>query len=149
MTSTTTYTITNRTSGLCLGAYSASTELDAVQAMAIDAGYASLHGMAVALETTVDALLADLRVMAVSSQSLEADVADAMIALDCAEIDRLETSDVVAAQAADGTLDCEWSDRDIATMLRDAGTADDDAAIAKVRRVYVRRMAREFAAVAS
>ena len=57
--------------------------------------------------------------------------------------------DVVAAQAADGTLDCEWSDRDIATMLRDAGSCDDDAAIAKVRRVYVRRMRREFLAVAS
>jgi hypothetical protein len=87
--------------------------------------------------------------LAATSQSLEADVVDAMIALDCAEIDRLETSDVVAAQAADGTLDCEWSDRDIATMLRDAGTTDDDAAIAKVRRIYVRRMRREFLAVAS
>ena len=144
MTSTT-YTITNRTSGLCLGAYSASTELDAVEAMAIDAGYASLDRMADALGATVDALVADLRITAVASQSMEADVADAMIALDCAEIDRLETSDVVAAQAADGTLDCEWSDRDIATMLRDIGTSDDDAAIAKVRRVYVRRMTREFA----
>ena len=72
-------------------------------------------------------------------------MADAMIALDCAEIDRLETAELVAAQAADGTLDCEWSDRDIATMLRDIGTADDDAAIAKVRRIYVRRMTREFA----
>jgi len=144
MTSTT-YTITNRTSGLCLGAYSASTELDAVEAMAIDAGYASLDRMADALGATVDALVADLRITAVASQSMEADVADAMIALDCAEIDRLETSDVVAAQAADGSLDCEWSDRDIATMLRDIGTSDDDAAIAKVRRVYVRRMTREFA----
>ena len=66
MTSTT-YTITNRTSGLCLGAYCASTELDAVQAMAIDAGYASLHEMAVALETTIDALIADLRIAAVAS----------------------------------------------------------------------------------
>ena len=83
--------------------------------------------------------------LAATSQSMEADVADAMIALDCAEIDRLDTSDIVAGQAADGTLDCEWSDRDIATMLRDIGTADDDAAIAKVRRVYVRRMTREFA----
>lgn len=144
MTSTT-YTITNRTSGLCLGAYSASTALDAVEAMAIDAGYASLDRMADALGATVDALVADLRITAVASQSMEADVADAMIALDCAEIDRLETHDVVAAQAADGTLDCEWSDRDIATMLRDSGTSDDDAAIAKVRRVYVRRMTREFA----
>jgi len=84
-----------------------------------------------------------------ASQSLEADVADALIALDCAEIDRLETHDVVAAQAADGTLDCEWSDRDIATMLRDAGTSDTDAAIAKVRRIYVRRMVCEFSEVAS
>jgi hypothetical protein len=84
--------------------------------------------------------------LAATSQSLEADVADAMIALDCAEIDRLETADVVAAQAADGTLDCEWSDRDVATMLRDYGASDDDAAIAKVRRIYVRRMTSEFAA---
>ena len=84
-----------------------------------------------------------------ASQSLEADVADAMIALDCAEIDRLDLSDVVAAQAADGTLDCECSDRDIATMLRDIGTSDTDAAIAKVRRIYVRRMSSEFSEVAS
>jgi len=72
-----------------------------------------------------------------------------MIALDCAEINALDTSDVVAAQAADGTLECEWSNRDIATMLRDIGASDDAEAIAKVRRVYVRRMTREFAAVAS
>ena len=91
----------------------------------------------------------DALALAATSQSIEADVADAMIALDCAEIDRLDTSDVVAAQAADGTLDCEWSDSDIATMLRDAGTADDDAAVAKVRRIYVRRMRREFLTVAS
>ena len=91
----------------------------------------------------------DALALAATSQSLEADVADAMIARDCAEIDALDTHDVVAAQAADGTLDCEWSDRDIATMLRDAGASDDDAAIAKVRRVYVRRMCREFSAVAS
>ena len=91
----------------------------------------------------------DALALAATSQSLEADVADAMIALDCAEIDALDTHDVVAARAADGTLDCEWSDRDIATMLRDAGASDDDAAIAKVRRVYVRRMRREFSAVAS
>ena len=84
--------------------------------------------------------------LAAASQSLEADVADGMIALDCAEISRLETSDVVAGYAADGTLECEWSDRDIALLLRDIGTADDDAAIAKVRRIYVRRMTREFAA---
>lgn len=84
-----------------------------------------------------------------ASQSLAADVADSMMALDCAEIDRLDLSDVVAAQAADGTLDCEWSDRDIATMLRDAGASDDDAAIVKVRRIYVRRMHREFMAVTS
>lgn len=86
---------------------------------------------------------------AAASQSLEADVADSMMALDCAEIDRLELSDVVASQAADGTLDCEWSDRDIATMLRDVGASDDDAAIAKVRRIYVRRMCCEFLEVAS
>lgn len=84
-----------------------------------------------------------------ASQSLEADVADALIALDCAEIDRLGLADVVAAQATDGTLDCEWSDRDIATMLRDTGTADTAAAIAKVRRIYIRRMVCEFSEVAS
>ena len=90
-----------------------------------------------------------MTIYASTSQSLEADVADAMIALDCAEIDRLELSDVVAAQAADGTLDCEWSDRDVATMLRDVGSSDDAAAIAKVRRIYVRRMCCEFLEVAS
>ena len=92
----------------------------------------------------------DALALASASQSLEADVADAMIARDCAEIDALDTHDVVAAQAADGTLDCEWSDRDIATMLRDIGApSDDDDAIAKVRRIYVRRMRREFLTVAS
>lgn len=91
----------------------------------------------------------DALALAVASQSIEADVADAMIARDCAEIGALDTHDIVASQAADGTLDCEWSDRDIATMLRDAGASDDDAAIAKARRIYVRRMRREFLAVAS
>jgi hypothetical protein len=90
-----------------------------------------------------------MTIYAAASQSLEADVADSMMALDCAEIERLELSGVVAAQAADGTLDCEWSDRDIATLLRDSGASDDDAAIAKVRRVYVRRMCCEFLEVAS
>ena len=92
----------------------------------------------------------DALALAATSQSLEADVADAMIARDCAEIDALDTHDVVAAQAADGTLDCEWHDRDIALMLRDIGApSDDDDAIAKVRRIYVRRMRREFLTVAS
>lgn len=90
-----------------------------------------------------------MTIYAAASQSLEADVADSMMALDCAEIERLELSGVVAAQAADGTLDCEWSDRDIATLLRDSGASDDDAAIAKVRLVYVRRMCCEFLEVAS
>ena len=91
----------------------------------------------------------DALALAATSQSLEADVADAMIARDCAEIDALDTHDVVAAQAADGTLDCEWHDRDIALMLRDIGAPSDDDAIAKVRRIYVRRMRREFLTVAS
>ena len=144
-----TYTITTRSTGLDLGTYAASTARDAVEAMHIHAGYLSTVDAAEKLGETVDALLADLIVTA-TSQSLEADVADAMIARDCAEIDALDTHDVVAAQAADGTLDCEWSDRDIATMLRDIGApSDDDAAIAKVRRVYVRRMRREFLTVAS
>ena len=91
----------------------------------------------------------DALALAATSQSLEADVADLMIARDCAEIDALDTHDAVALQAADGTLDCEWSDRDVATMLRDVGASDDDAAIAKVRRVYIRRMRSEFLTVAS
>ena len=90
-----------------------------------------------------------MNIYAAASQSLEADVADSMMALDCAEIDRLDLSGVVAAQAADGTLDCEWSDRDIATMLRDVGASDDATAVAKVRRIYVRRMCVEFSEVAS
>lgn len=145
----TSYKITTRSTGFDLGTYTASTAREAIEAMHLAAGYRSLEDAAQQLGQTVEALLADL-VASATSQSLEADVADAMIARDCAEIDALDTHDIVAAQAADGTLDCEWGDRDIATMLRDVGAvSDDDDAVAKVRRIYVRRMRREFSEVAS
>jgi NAD-dependent DNA ligase len=42
--------------------------------------------------------------LAATSQSIEADVADAMIARDCAEIDALDTHDVVAGEEAGSKL---------------------------------------------
>ena len=64
MTTTTTFAITNRTSGADLGTFTASTALEAAEAMAIDAGYDSLDRMADVLETTVEEMLADLRIVA-------------------------------------------------------------------------------------
>lgn len=56
----TSYTITNRTSGMDLGTYEAETREAAILAMTKDAGYASREEMAEALSTTVEALDADV-----------------------------------------------------------------------------------------
>lgn len=54
------YSITNRTSSLHLGAYPGRTADEALDAYYSDAGYSCRVGAARALETTVEALLADL-----------------------------------------------------------------------------------------
>ena len=54
------YSITNRTSAQDLGAYPGRTADEALDAFYIDAGYSCRIGAARALDTTVDALLADL-----------------------------------------------------------------------------------------
>ena len=56
---TTTYNIANRTSGLILGAYAAASEVDAIDAMSRDAGYASTADAAETLGLTVRAYCAD------------------------------------------------------------------------------------------
>lgn len=59
----TSYQITARDTGHCLGIYEGATDADAVEAMHIDAGYAGSGEAAAALETTVEALRADLIVV--------------------------------------------------------------------------------------
>ena len=63
----TTFSITNRSSGLCIGDYAGRDADDAIDAMARDAGYDSQAHAASALGTTVAALRADLIVVEVAS----------------------------------------------------------------------------------
>jgi hypothetical protein len=63
----TTFSITNRSSGLCIGDYAGRDADDAIDAMARDAGYDSQAHAAAALGTTVAALRADLIVVEVAS----------------------------------------------------------------------------------
>jgi hypothetical protein len=58
----TSYQITARDTGHGLGIYEGATDADAVEAMHRDAGYAGSGEAAAALETTVEALLAQLDV---------------------------------------------------------------------------------------
>ncbi len=58
----TSYQITARDTGHCFGIYEGATPADAVEAMHRDAGYAGSGEAAAALETTVEALLAQLDV---------------------------------------------------------------------------------------
>lgn len=58
----TSYTITNRISGLCLGTYEGATPQEAIEVMRRDAGYADSQAAADALGTTVEALDAELSV---------------------------------------------------------------------------------------
>jgi hypothetical protein len=56
------YQITARDTGYCLGIYEGATPADAVEEMHRDAGYAGSGEAAAALETTVEALRAQLDV---------------------------------------------------------------------------------------
>lgn len=62
-----TFSITNRSSGLCIGDYQGRNADDAIDAMARDAGYDSQAHAAATLGTTVAALRADLIVVEVAS----------------------------------------------------------------------------------
>ena len=63
----TTFSITNRSSGLCFGDFDGRDADDAIDAMARDAGYDSQVDAAAVLGTTVAALRADLIVVEVAS----------------------------------------------------------------------------------
>lgn len=63
----TTFSITNRSSGLCFGDFDGRDADDAIDAMARDAGYDSQADAAATLGTTVAALRADLIVVEVTS----------------------------------------------------------------------------------
>ncbi len=73
------YSITNRTSSLHLGYYPGRTADEALDAFYSDAGYSCRVGAARALETTVEALLADLIVAEYDYADDLATLADAMV----------------------------------------------------------------------
>lgn len=63
----TTFSITNRSSGLCIGDYQGCDADEAIDAMARDAGYDSQADAAAVLGTTVERLNRDLLVVEVAS----------------------------------------------------------------------------------
>lgn len=63
----TTFSITNRSSGLCIGDYQGRDADEAIDAMARDAGYDSQADAAAVLGTTVERLNRDLLVVEVAS----------------------------------------------------------------------------------
>lgn len=63
----TTFSITNRSSGLCIGDYQGRDADDAIDAMARDAGYDSQADAAAVLGTTVERLNRNLIVVEVAS----------------------------------------------------------------------------------
>ena len=63
----TTFSITNRSSGLCIGDYQGRDADDAIDAMARDAGYDSQAAAAAVLGTTVERLNRNLIVVEVAS----------------------------------------------------------------------------------
>lgn len=142
------YQITARDTGHCLGIYEGATDADAVEAMHIDAGYAGSGEAAAALETTVEALRAqlDVREVRIPTDDDVQHIVDLMISDDCAALmaDRDDvTEDTVcralrmACTGAGYVIACDWSDRAISDELSSRGFATDFVTIDRVRDAYV------------
>lgn len=68
----TSYTITIRSTGADMGTHEGATPREAIEAMHRDAGYVSIEAAAAALETTVDALVADCEAAEVTVSDAQA-----------------------------------------------------------------------------
>jgi hypothetical protein len=155
----TSYQINARDAGHCLGIYEGATDADAVEEMHRDAGYAGSGEAAAALETTVEALRAqlDVREVRVASDDDVAHIVDLMLADDCAALmaDRDDvTEDTVcralrmACTEAGYVIACDWSDRAISEELSSRGYATDLDSIDRVRDAYVAQLVADAASEA-
>ena len=154
----TSYQITARDTGHCLGIYEGCTPADAVEELHRDAGYAGSGEAAAALETTVEALLAqlDVRETRVATDDAIAHIVDLMLSDDCSAMIaqyRPVTEDnvcraLIAASTEAGYTSCDWSDAAIANGLSDRGYATDLDSIDRVRDAYVAQLVADAASEA-
>jgi hypothetical protein len=152
------YQITARDTGHCLGIYEGATPADAVEEMHRDAGYAGSGEAAAALETTVEALRAqlDVREVRVASDDDVAHVVDVMLADDCAAMiaqfrpvtEANACRALLAGCTEAGYVSCDWSDRAISDELAGRGFADDLDTIDRVRDAYVAQLVADAASEA-
>ena len=146
----TSYQITARNTGHCFGIYEGCTPADAVEEMHRAAGYAGSGEAAAALETTVEALRAqlDVREVRVATDDDVAHIVDLMLADDCAALIaqfRPITEDnacraLLAASTEAEYVSCDWSDAAISDELAGRGLATDLDSIDRVRDAYVAQL---------
>jgi hypothetical protein len=145
------YQIIARDTGHCLGIYEGVTDADAVEAMHIDAGYAGSGEAAAALETTVEALRAQLDVRAVRIATdddvahvvgtMLADDYDAMIIHNMKrESPRTVWRRLLAASTEAECVSCDWPARLISLELLTRGLASTPDTIDRVRDAYVAQL---------
>jgi hypothetical protein len=154
----TSYQINARDTGHCLGIYEGATDADAVEAMHVEAGYAGSGEAAAALETTVEALRAqlDVRAVRIATDDDVAHVVDMMLARDCSallatyRLVREETvcRDLLEHSTEAGYTSCDWSDRAISDELAGRGLATDLDSIDRVRDAYVAQLVADAASEA-
>ena len=154
----TSYQITARDTGHCLGIYEGATPADAVEAMHIDAGYAGSGEAAAALETTVEALRAqlDVRAVRVATDDDVQHIADVMLAADCSAM-LVEHRDVtednvsralLAAATEAGYMACDWSALAVRDELESRGFVADADSIDRVRDTYIAQLVADAASEA-
>jgi len=155
---TTSYQITARDTGHCLGIYEGATPADAVEELHRDAGYAGSGEAAAALEMTVEALRAqlDVRETRVATDDAIAHVVDVMIAADCSAMiatyylvrEHNVCRSLLADSSEAGYTSCDWSDRAISEELSSRGYATDLDSIDRVRDAYVAQLVADAASEA-
>jgi hypothetical protein len=155
---TTSYQITARDTGHCLGIYEGATPADAVEELHRDAGYAGSGEAAAALETTVEALRAQLNVreVRIASDDDVAHIVDLMLSDDCSAMigqyrpvtEANACRALLAGCTEAGYVSCDWSDRAISDELAGRGFADDLDSIDRVRDAYVAQLVADAASEA-
>lgn len=146
----TSYQITARDTGHCLGIYEGVTPADAVESMHHDAGYAGSGEAAAALATTVEALRAqlDVRKVRIATDDDVAHVVGTMLADDYDALivhtqnrsPRTLWRQLLAASTEAECVSCDWSDRAIGLELLTRGLASTPDSIDRVRDAYVAQL---------